>query len=891
MGIPKKALRESDLEFLDADSTVEDSSHQTFRVSFSEDGITKKGFFKRLDPKGHYPELLAKISVAVSLFKRLFQGKRSAEERLIYDKDGKIVGTLSLDVEGYQPLNFCSEPVPLDTTLKSKAVPSSETLIEKNIMELLLGRWFLDDDDAHPHNISLEGDIDFDMFFYWFTILMKEPRPIIGIPKKRINLTVRDWEVFPNVKDSLPFHWPSYQYPGQETFPSALHSTIATPWLGKGYADPSQFGKLAGDKKAKEQQLAAAMKILLTYQPEVTRKRLTELFGDMTFNYTSLDEVDVSLRVAYEKAFPLLCNEKSNTMSFVDFMMNLYQKHYDNLYRVVVFYMGCDDNGYGVAMPSTCSSLYHKPSLYRNVEEWVKEQNRTLYSGLDNDELKYDEAELKRRYHQIWRDAYTPTLNELLHNCYQLVNKLLFQLSQQAEVAEVQGKKVTDDSLISASEMLASMPDLSKEKIEPLILVDKNSSFRTALLELADFSNSIHALAKVYYTKERKDLTERDNIDFVLGLDSLYKKYNVSIREKLWHNSNADEFNRIASALKQFIEEVDFPLHLTRTDEQMKETISTTVPKEVLPHTHENIIRRYNDYLFQWAKGLKADDLNGYITDIIDTHYAPYVRFISTRQRAEPVKEYLRKSKSESGDNRLSYIFSTGDTDTGALNQLLIQHLTPIMLQSYPIPSVSNAIKDAVFAKDLLSYTQATVNFAKNDKRFIHLYSSGGMTLFYKTLFDWVETLSDEKFKAIMDSALHDYESGLWFSASSRRKEVEGYLEAYSNKAKVLAFIFLKGEKTSTLSTTLFQKIIAGMKTDIRVEMRTTAKVKPAAKTEEDFEKRLGKKLIMEYNPQEDTDIYEAIKKYSEGPSQKQDVAKSKVTQKQSASGSSALIH
>ncbi len=876
--IPKKALRESDLEIIEV---VGEGYNQTFRVKFIDDGITKYGFYKKLNPKREYPELLGKFSVAASLFNRMFLGERAAEERPVFygnekDENSKMAGTLSVDVDGFKRLNFCSEPVPLDTNEKKKVIPDTETLIEEDMMELLLGEWVVDNDDGHPHNKSLKGIIDFDMFFYWFTILMKKPRPVIGIPKKRLNLTVRDWEGFPIVKDSLPFYWATYEYPGQETFPSALHSTIAAPWLEKGYADPSQFAKLAGDPRAKEQQLAAAMKALLAYQPEVMRKRLTELFGDITFNYTSLDEVSVDLRIAYEKTFPELCNERTNTMSFADFMMNLYQKHYDNLYRVVVFYMGCENNGYGVPMPATCAALYKKPSLYRNIEEWVTKQNETLYSK--EEDAKYDLTELQKRYHQIWRDAYTPTLNELLHNCYQLTNKLLFRLSQQVEVAEVEGKKVTDDSLTSAWELIGFMPELSRDKIEPLILVEKDSSFREGLLELSEFTKKIHAIAKVYYKKERKDLTEEDNIIFVKELKEVYETYNVSIRKKFLHKSTpAVEFNRIACALNQFIEQVKFSQHLTTTDEQMKDVVLQTVAKEVLPHTHEDIIRQYNDYLFQWAKGLKPTDLEGYINEIIDKYYSPYVPLISKRHRTQPVKDYLRTSTSERGDNRLSHIFSTGTDDTGALNQLLIQHLTPHMLQSYPLPSVTNAMKSGEFVKELAAYTQATVDFAKHDKRFNHLHCTEGVKLLYKTFYDWAEGLQKETFGAIIGSALSEYESKLWFG-TSRRKEVEEYLNTYSNQAKILAFIFLKGEKTSTFSTTLFQKLIARMKSDIRT-------------MEVDKQKLPGNRLIMQYNPEEHTPIYEAIKRYSEGPSQKQDKPKTTSTQKESEDRSSSLTH
>ena len=476
MGIPKKGLKRKQLKDLTAGKAV-DGSHPVIYVEFIEDGITKYGYFKELEPKNHYPELLAKISVGTSLLQRLYLGKNCAEERLVFNEKDELVGTLSIVIDGFKAFNYANETVPTELSAKEQVIPSTKTLLKKKHIEASFAFWFGDNDDGHPHNNGFAGDesviLDFDMFFYWFTIWMKEARPVVGVPKKSIALTVRDWEGFPNVKDSKPYHWFTFLHPGQESLP--LQSALLTRVLPKPYADPSQFERLAHEPEAHEQKFAVAMRALLTFQPEETRQRLTELFGDMTLNYTSLDETDVSLRLIYEKEYPYLCNETTNAMSFVDFMMDIYQKHYDNLYKVVVFYMGCENNGYGVPLPATCSALYRKPSVYRNIEEWVKTQNTTLYK--DDTDIKYDLPELQKRYHQIWRDAHVSTFNELLHDCFQLTNKVLYLVSSQVELPEIEGKKATDDTLTSAWEMVNTMPELSKPNIESLIL-GPQSSFR-----------------------------------------------------------------------------------------------------------------------------------------------------------------------------------------------------------------------------------------------------------------------------------------------------------------------------------------------------------------------------------------------------------------------------
>ena len=862
MAIPKKALRESQLQNLTVGSAVNDGSHQISRVIFIDHGVQKPAFFKKLEPRNHYPELLAKISVATSLFKRIFQGKNSAEERLVFDERDQLIGTLSVAVDGFKPFNFSDEPVPLELSAREQVIPSTKTLIEKNAMETLLGRWYLDDDDAHPHNLGFAGastaDIDFDMFWYWFTIYMKEPRPVIGVPKKRISLSISDWESFPITKDAKHYHWATYQHPGQETLPTVPMSGAILPRvLPKAYADPVQFQNLAKDQKAQEQKLAAALKALLTYQPDMVRTRLTELFGDLALNYTSLDATDESLRVKYEKEFPLLCNEKTNVKSFVDFMMGLYQEHYDNLYRVVVFYMGCPNNGYGLSLPATSSALYLKPSFYQKIVDWVKEQNATLYTK-DEANAKYNLDELQKRYHQVWRDAFAPMLKSLLYNAFDLTNKLnkLLEVEDSEYVAvqpEMVGKKPVDDTLTRVLDLFGTMPELSRAKIEPLISVDKDSKLREALLLLVEFTNKFYTVVKTYYEKERVDLTEEDNLSFVNAINRLREEYNLKVRQNLAITSSyANEFNQIALGLKDFAEHANFQIHLTTTDEQM---LGIGAPE--LAHTDESVIAQFNDSLFVWAASTNANELSRLINEIIDTYYAPIVAPLSMRGRATPVKAYLAASIHEKGDNRLAYILSSGN-EVGALNTLLIEHLTPLVLKTHPNRSISKALKAGTFKTDIALFTRAAVTFAIHNDRFTHLYNARGISLFYQTLFEWVGELSKPQFTGIVQAALKQYEAQLsWLTRSTKRAEVQRYCDKYG-QVMALGLTFLNGAESSTFSDILLHKIIAAIQTDIK---------RRVIKQEQE-----GYKLIAQYDPaQHKTKYLAELKFHSEGPSHKID--------------------
>lgn len=828
--LPKKALKKSQLTMLTAGAAVNDGSHQIMKAEFNEDGKRYWGFFKKLAVQKDFPDLLAKLSVAAAFFKNIFQGNRSAEERLVFDEDNRLVGIFSIAVEGFQPLNFANEEVPEDEEKKDLVIPSTQKLIDCNIMEILLGRNFLDDDDVHPHNISLKGDIDHDMFWYWLSIYIKSPRPIVGVTKTRVSHTEKDWQRFPNVEDSKPFHWPTYTHPGQETLPNFVPgaSFIARQVLPKIYADPSAFVKLAGNAKAQEQKMAAAMKILLTYQPEMIRKRLKDYFGELTLNYTALEEKDPALPKKFEEKFPRLFNSTTNAQSFIDFIMTIYQAHYDSFYRVVVFYKGCENNGYGMALPATSHALYTKPSYFAEIKEWMRKQNETVYAK-DEASHRFDLEELDKRYHQVWRDAFAPGIVELLHNSYRLTNTLLKQVSTETTNIEVVRTASNDDSVTNVWHIFGSVPEISVEQISKSLKVSKNTPLHDAVILLAQFTSEFYQVSKEYYQKERQDLTVQDNELFCKRLGALLENHNVNIREHITAKlgpllgnttTYADEFNSIALGLQHHINQVNFRLHLTTRDDQMRHVTeaSPSLQRPSLSLSSDELKKQFNQELFRWAKNAKSEDLKAYILEVVEEHYESA---LSLRSRAEPVKKYLNASAAVPGDIRLSYILSTGNDDgSGTLNKNIIKYLTPKMLPTAstklnPIKTVVAANK---FSEHLDAYTRSAVAFAKNE--FIHVCSEKGMELFYKAFYYWVENYDKAKFPKLIDAAVKDYTANLstitTLTSKTRAGDVKSYIDKYSNQAKIVGLIFVNGTDTSTLNRSVFSKIVTQIKSQIK---------------------------------------------------------------------------
>ncbi len=214
----------------------------------------------------------------------------------------------------------------------------------------------------------------------------------------------------------------------------------------------------------------------------------------------------------------------------------------------------------------------------------------------------------------------------------------------------------------------------------------------------------------------------------------------------------------------------------------------------------------------------------------------------------------------QSGDNRLAYILSSGNED-GALNTLLIQYLTPHVIQSHPLLSIRNAINSGDFTRDIGVFTKSAVNFAKNNPRFIHLGNEEGFKLFYQTMYDWLDSFPMTKFKGLIESAIKDYEVGLsslkFWGNGSRRKEVEAFCKS-SIQSKAVALTFINGDSTSTLNSVLFKKIITAIKDDV-------------SKSEE--KKQMpGYKLFMQYNESENYALcFNELKKHAKVASHRQE--------------------
>ncbi|CEK12198.1 hypothetical protein [Legionella hackeliae] len=301
MPLPVKALRYGQLRKKTAGSAVPTSGHQVYKVEYTDtDGQTKTGFYKELIPDGtgdgSYPDILGRYSVAASILIRLALGERAAEDRLVLDDQGRIKGTVSVNLPNYKPLAVSGQTLPIDLQERELVCPSTETLLKYNAAELLVASWRCKCDDRHPGNFSLFGLIDWDMAFYPYTYIMKGKRLVDGIlkdlPEKAMKLLSKDLDDFPNIEGRT--HTPTNSVPGNINIAKRFQSYLEFQALATNQALKTE----TGDISWQEQFFSALLKELLVFEPDMLRVRLQEYFGEeLKLDY---DAVSKEIRTEWE---------------------------------------------------------------------------------------------------------------------------------------------------------------------------------------------------------------------------------------------------------------------------------------------------------------------------------------------------------------------------------------------------------------------------------------------------------------------------------------------------------------------------------------------------------------------------------------------------------------
>ena len=817
MVLPLKALRKDQLKKKTEGPAVSTSRNKVITVEFTDiDGIEQIAFYKKISPD--YSVALAKFSVASAVKMRAL-GDWVAEERLVFNKRGEIVGSVSIGLKNYKHLQFWHEPLPEDPSIRELVNPSVATLLLRDFMEVLALLYTMKDDDVHPGNLGVaEFDevfravtLDRDMTDYPEKAALKGGRAIDfakGSPEEVMKLLAVHLDNFP-ILDGRATHWPSNKRPMNCHFGKYYLASDAFRALA---ANPSI--EIGGETvSAQELMFSAFLKQLLSWEPEMLRARYEDYFGDVPLDYQSLKSSKSKQKEADK---PLLFNEDTNKESFVDYLMAKAREDYNELCRTVIFYEGCERNNSGVRVMGFSEFLNKRPSAFRKIRDWAIEENKRMEAtwekqtkedkeqilkkvdwitkkiecmgGRASKEIKeevenlekeiqednhpvlsahctrpqgrYDEALMKKRYLKIWRDAYFPYVENILGESKQLLRDLGNKLQEVPfPLTKKEDISKTNASLTEAWQLLGE-PDFGSE-FEKIKCYEGNALYK-GLKVLLEFHKNLDNCILDYYKLAVEELTPENNQLFLNKVGNIVQRCEAEFYPALQDSQLSiwtERFTNIATKLTNFCGSHHFDRHLRSQDNKEQQDFVAILARN---HTDQEVIVTCLNTLFDWVNTLRKSHFDDYIKNVIKKSYKPNkLNMTSNRHRGKDVEEYLKSSHKEDNANRLATILSRGGCLETSLNTKLMEALIPHILDNVSerdviLNCVSKACSEGKF--NARAYAIKAQQFVLKDSRFTHCHAKFKMEFFHNYMYQYVAELDKTTFKGLVFKALEEYE-------------------------------------------------------------------------------------------------------------------------------------
>lgn len=857
-GIPKRGILHSDLRWEDDDGMHKDGANKVSACYYTDlDGRTKKGYFKAID--GKYTEFLAKISVLASVYCRMMLGEKAAEERLVFDKNGKIIGTVSRKVDG---LTFASTAPDEKIVDAEQQIPSTETLLKEFVMEELLAMYVYANDDGHPHNLGLRKVFDYDMWLIAVSRVEKESRPIKNwifyqispqlAPASRV-----DFGNFPDIQDTYCTHWPTYDVPAN-----------LNP--NKRYPKPAAFRALATNPKiivdgkeisAQRQLALATLKLLLTRQPERLDRLLRDYFGDnVKLSYKDLSEAK---QKKLEQVAPMLFSDKTNDEPFRVFGRTYHNFIYDCFYRTAVYYEGVAENSQGVRVPAFSELLNTYPDLLDDVVQYMNEQNQmmeeaesnqsyrkpaplpeTFLSGVTSlqsrklppaveatpvfDGLKFNTKQVERDYLRIYRNSFSLEMYALWKKVHGQINALILEVGSKYPefmvVTEVDSLHV---DLVKSIDIFGEVEYKTLEFVEKHLQCDDKHINKKAINNMITLHKKWREIYCKYYIKE-DDVTVQDSINFDLELMELdgFNKTNIWQLVgpnvpwmQTWHQSMTELQNlRIRMC------------YLSHRD-KIPVTYEKLPLQKIADYREPEIVRNLTAALFKWLKKLPSNALDVYMNPAKQQYQKTWAALWSS-SRTNKVEETLRTTTALSCDKRVADILLVRHHEAGAMNENIIYQLIKGMLESEDyratgeFKEVWDAIQNQQKPFDIALYTREAVKHCRENyevtPRDVNKY-----------FLNWIiKTFDNDRttFKKLVDSAHSDYErrNGFFGSFSTNR---DLQIDYQKPMPEVIRAIFSEGKwAESSFNPRLYNSLLSillkmGQNTYQAAEFKTLSKL------------------------------------------------------------------
>lgn len=857
MSMPVKALRFDLLTAVpDKEAEITQSGHPVTKYSWTENGTLLTGCFKPVDPT--YPPLLSRYSVAYSVWLRMIIGERAAEERLVYDSRGAIVGSMSIKLPKYRPLlggvagrNNVLKPGSSEEDARVM-LPDVKTLEEYNAAELLIADWLTQDEDRHDGNWSLDGTIDNDMRGYGITSLIKGIRWILrkleAVIHKVMEMRREDLDNFPCIKGRT--YWPANPLPG-----------FTEAW--KRYnLNPQAFRDLAQSPVFVQQMFTVMLRVLVVWQPNVLRARLTEYLGDEKLDYKALDTEEVPPGIfetlaspfmgsstpksrKLEEQYPKFFSPEANEKPFVDHILGVFTAMHNEFRDITVLYPGCEaceedsanQRPKRIAKPAFHRFLLECPEAWQAAKNWVITQNSRISAserllqnasssvqdalGARASDTHFDMDLLERNYHEIWRDAFLPQLDENLSKFEQLALRLRPPASPAATVSgdlaipfvPRDHRAVGSSEAYSAALLIrpsplgagrTSLPGSYQSSTEDaLAILTDVIDPETGAVVRPGLVSRLRTCITHYSQVPLGALTQEVSSAFGDELEDLKIALERNIRDKLGPDDNPI-FSTALAELEALIPQVRFSRHVNRINgasfslqSPLSSSSGTFFPFSPPPVslTDDKVVVACVNALFVWADLVEPVYLNPLIVSVVDKDYEKATLFGTwSRHRGNSVREYL-KASNESGAQRLGWVFAGGSREDGALNTALVERLYPLMLENVKEWMQQRALPDTLrkdypclqiaieackshegtvkrrFDEALPLYTQRTCEVARTDERFTHVHVADMDKRVNDRLYEWVSRQSPAVFSTLVNSAIATYEKGGWsWGLGSSRK-------------------------------------------------------------------------------------------------------------------------
>ncbi len=273
--LPDKAIALKDLTII---KKLDISYNPLELVKFTDNGIPDQiGYLKRI--KGTYSDSLAKMCVATSAE---ISTTGVAEERLVYDENGKLAGTLSTELPGFIAFQNAKQEDLKDLKQQALACPTPEMILEEGFIEKMVACLLRSNDDFGPHNCGLKWLLDFELFFPEVTTIFKGKRFDIEILGYKLILDPIETVIELTADIIRTFKTKLTYFPGEEPKNGVKKREFKT----------TAFKELLENKKyspeAIRQRYAALLRELLVFDPKLIKKRLDDYLGDEKLNLAHL---------------------------------------------------------------------------------------------------------------------------------------------------------------------------------------------------------------------------------------------------------------------------------------------------------------------------------------------------------------------------------------------------------------------------------------------------------------------------------------------------------------------------------------------------------------------------------------------------------------------------